>query len=653
MPYLSSAVRPRRLVGSLRLVLLTTLLSAVPVLSGCRGEATSNPGAGDGDGDDQILDTPFALDDADTLFETDSVPVFELSMPDAAWDRLQEQAILERYTQANLTFNGRDIGEIAVRFKGAFGSLVLCFDEEGNLTCPKLSMKLKFSEYEENKRFFGLKRLNLHSMARDESKLREKISYKLFRDMDIPAPRSSWARLVVNGESLGLFSLVEQVDGRFTDDRFEGGGDGNLYKETWPATDVEGYFEDGIDTNEETATHETFIGFYDALASAGDSELLSTLEQWTDVDALYTYMAVHDGIGNWDGVTAWYCGDYGCFPHNFYFYQDETEDFFTLIPWDLDATLRAVTPFDHVPHWTDPGDCNTRYPVFGLIEVQAAGCTPVFQALASDRSRYEAAIDSFLTGPFQLDALESQIDQYVDFIDEEIEADPTMYGLMPWLADVDRLRGELPLLLEKLTALRNGESISAFTLDPKAVADFEDLNALQFNLGAAIYSNDASSANVGLNGNGALGGGQDLLMEFTFRDQGTTGWEQWAVVQLRMESSPTDVSALTGIRFTVVTDSAREVRIDLESDNQSAADTGAKLGWYVSSDATPRQITVLFADAAIPEWAPSPGDDRDLVLQTIRGLTLNPQVNGRDGNGLLGDGVEDVGILQVDDIEFF
>jgi hypothetical protein len=383
--------------------------------------------------------------------------------------------------------------------------------------------------------------------------------------------------------------MVEQIDGRFTDDRFEGGGDGNLYKEAWPATNDLGYFEDKIDTNEEIATHVSFVAFYQALATASEDALLSTLKQWMDVDALYTYMAVHDGIGNWDGVTAWYCSDYGCFPHNFYFYQDEANDFFTLIPWDLDATLRAATPFDHVPHWTDPGDCSQRYPVFGLVEVQAAGCTPVFRALASDRSRYEAAIDTFLAGPFQLDVLEARINQYVDFVDEEIEADPTMSGLTPWLADVERLRGEVPLLLEKLSALRDGLPVSAFTLNPSTVADFEGLNGLQFNLGAILFSNDSSSATVRLNGEGALSGTQDLVMEFTFRDQGTMGWNQWAVVQLRTTSPPTDLSGLTGIRLTMATDSAREVRIDLESDNHSAPDTGAKFGWYVSSTSTPKR----------------------------------------------------------------
>lgn len=59
-------------------------------------------------------------------------------------------------------------------------------------------------------------------------------THALLRDMDLVAPRVVHARVHINGECQGLFSAVEQVDGRFTANRSSASGDGNLYRDLWP-----------------------------------------------------------------------------------------------------------------------------------------------------------------------------------------------------------------------------------------------------------------------------------------------------------------------------------------------------------------------------------------------------------------------------------
>ena len=94
-------------------------------------------------------------------------------------------------------------------------------------------MQLKINWLNPDSKFYGLKKIQLHSQNLDPSQMRERLAYWLFRAMGVPAPRSVHARVIVNGRYMGLFALTEEVDGRFTRENFED-GTGNIYKEIWP-----------------------------------------------------------------------------------------------------------------------------------------------------------------------------------------------------------------------------------------------------------------------------------------------------------------------------------------------------------------------------------------------------------------------------------
>lgn len=423
-------------------------------------------------------DSPLSRTDADVLFSAAIIPVFELELPNEEWQWLQRNPVLEEYREATLTFEGQDMGLVGLRFKGSVGSLEACVDSQGNLLpnmgCSKLSLKIKFDFVDDDKRFFGVKRLNFNSMTRDPTKMVEKISFGLFRQMGILAPRVGWAVLTVNGTSQGLFSLIEQIDGRFTDDRWPDGGDGNLYKSVWPLSSSEEYYATGSQTNSETATHEQMVAFSEAIATAAPSDRLTVLEEWTDVNQLYNFLAVNDAIVNWDSITTWYCEDEVCSPHNYYWYQHETDNKFTLIPWDVDQTLRPLSSpavamwnrLDEVPHWTvSPDDCSIRYPTGWGSQVSAAGCFSFFQALVSDQGRYAEAIQNLLDGPFDIELLKDQIDQYADFIRETVAVDPIIPGIGQWERAVRTLKNDLIQLTRQLeyyrdSALANAENAS-------------------------------------------------------------------------------------------------------------------------------------------------------------------------------------------------
>jgi spore coat protein H len=251
-------------------------------------ETSSDPDAGlTGCGP---VDTELPEGDAAELFDLPAVPVFNFYLPPAVWEQLQIDARDEQYVEAEACFEGRSIGKVGLRFKGSYGTLYNCFVDDVN-TCSKLSLKTRFDEYDTDRRFYGLKHLNFQGYRFDGSYMKEKLAYELYRSMDITAPRASWAEVRVNDELQGLFGMVEQIDGRFTADRWSDSGDGNLYKELWPINTDPSFVVSRLKTNEEVPNVDAFIAFSEAMLAADEADLRSTLGDFMNLDYLDRYMA--------------------------------------------------------------------------------------------------------------------------------------------------------------------------------------------------------------------------------------------------------------------------------------------------------------------------------------------------------------------------
>ncbi|MGC4065226.1 MAG: CotH kinase family protein [Polyangiaceae bacterium] len=381
---------------------------------GGEGGATTSSGGSSGSGGESaggtsattIAENPCpapetAFGDLDTakLFETPSVPTFDFYLPASAWENLKAHAQEEEYVEAQACFDGKAVGKVGLRFKGSYGSLFTCFDSSGKNTCRKLGMKVKFDEFDKEVKFYGVKRLNFQGYRYDNSYLKERLAYDLYRQMDIVAPRSSWAVLRVNGEEQGLFGMVEQIDGRFTSSRWPSNGEGNLFKEVWPGQTDDTWISEHLETNEKENDIAAMKDFSTALNGASVADLRATLGSYFDLSYFARYMAVDDAIGNFDGITTFYTGGTAeeSGNHNFYLYQESPKRF-TLVPWDLESTMSLVSQFGNVPEWQrTPTDCSIVYSVWnGQGQVMAPGCNRVFQALSAEshglpRSRTKAA----------------------------------------------------------------------------------------------------------------------------------------------------------------------------------------------------------------------------------------------------------------------
>ncbi|MEY4547359.1 MAG: hypothetical protein RL685_3554 [Pseudomonadota bacterium] len=589
--------------------------------------------------------------DAAWVFDESQVRTYELELGPTAWEELKAHALDEQYTPATLIINEQAVGVVGLRFKGNAGTLQRCVSGS-RLVCAKLSMKLRFDEYDPERRFYGLKRLNFNSMLSDPSQLRERLAYKMFREMGVTAPQATHARLVVNGEALGVFSLVEEVDGRFTDQHFDA-GDGNLYKEQWPNTDSAEVLGGRLETNEETADHSGMIELYQQLSAAAPEELAGLVERYTEVESLLAYFAVDRAIKNWDGVASFYCRGRGaCRNHNYYLYQHEARPYFSLIPWDLDNTFRVQTSLDYVPSTrVVPADCAARYPVFGDLIVLAPGCDPLLQGLARlEAERHQAQLTRLLDGPFALEPLLSWVDATATQLAPHVAADDRGPGPLAFEREVEALRRELRLLHLRVVAEQQGEPLALVRLDVNTQNDFEAATPAGVQLGVLGRSPAASHFEVGLREGQELGGSRHLQLSFDLKDD-LQPRDQWVRYTLPFNSpDPFDLNGKQALRLRLQSSSARKVRISFASSGYSQYLSVDTFGWTVETTGAVQVLTLPVQSAALPEGVTLPETLADVLLYA-NGILIDPIVEGLGEDGYLGPGRSDIGWLRIDDIE--
>jgi spore coat protein CotH len=383
----------------------------------------------------------------------------------------------EEFKPAELKYNGGAIaGKIGIRYKGSGYTLPRCFFPNGdttkgnpNKTCAKISYKLKFTEYDKDKRFHGMKKINLHAFAADGTKMHEMISYELFRDMGIHAPRTSYANVYINDVLMGLFLAVEEIDGRFTKSRWPDHGDGNLYKEVWPRSADANYYLEGLKTNDDTienANVQKMISYYNAISASNEQNFEQNLSSYMDFDYLLRYLAVDVAIKNWDGIRSWYWNNTTRQGnnHNYFFYEEETSNGkIWIIPWDMDqALVERDTYFDAgggfggfggqpLPQWNVPTtNCGTQS-VAGNSFVPP-NCDKLTKLMAAVYwNRYVQLGDLFLKDLFVSQRLNDKITKHSNLITDAVQQDPNI-NQSTWTRDVNSLKNYLP---NNISSFRN------------------------------------------------------------------------------------------------------------------------------------------------------------------------------------------------------
>lgn len=367
--------------------------------------------------------------DSDYIFDENALHTFELLINNYNLSKLNNDPTAEEYVEGGLVFEGDTISPVGIRYKGSIGAFVGCVsgndwtNPSGIKTCTKLSMKVKINWEGREERFYDLKKVQLHSMNQDVSQMRDRLGYYLFRSMGVPSPRATHARLMINGKYGGLFSLVEQIDGRFTRQHFDD-GKGNLYKEVWPLNDrnqgaSKSAFLSALKTNEdENPLVDIIYNFGQEMALATEENEAKILEKYLNIDEALSYWVVDRAIRHDDGPSHFYCNGQSCSNHNYYWYEETDKEKLSLVPWDMDNAfeniIRNTNPVTPVADEWGQTTNNCQSFLFGSfgLRQKSAACDKIIGGLSKFETQFDAIKEILISGPLAKTAVDVKIDQW-------------------------------------------------------------------------------------------------------------------------------------------------------------------------------------------------------------------------------------------------
>lgn len=255
-----------------------------------------------------------------------------LSVDPQDWATLKRDYLLNTHYSAQFTFNEHTIPRVSIRSRGS-----------GSRSPEKPNLLITFDRYDGSVRLFGLSAIILKANNQDPSMLREMLAMGLLRRMGVPAPREAPARLYVNGEYFGAYTIVERIDSAFLRDRF-GESSGYLYE--WEARrDERGYRFEYLgpepenyspvlwspSNNESNPDPRPIVELTTLINLASDEDFAAHIVDYLDVDQFLRFIATENLVADFDGFLGTVFG-----MNNFYAYRFTGTDRFIFIPWDKD-----------------------------------------------------------------------------------------------------------------------------------------------------------------------------------------------------------------------------------------------------------------------------------------------------------------------------
>lgn len=272
------------------------------------------------------------------LYDGTTVHSIYITLPADSLKVMIDQLVNTRYMPARFVYvygTQRDtVQNVGIRLRG-----------NTSLSAQKKSFKISFNEFVDDRKYQGVKKLNLRGSHNDPSMMREKLWFDIAERAGELPRRSSFVRLYINQEYRGLYTNLEEVDKEWLGDHFVD-NDGNLYKCTYPAnleylgTNQQSYKNIlnnpttrayDLTTNETADDYSDLVNMLQILNEPYSTTWPQKIEKVLDVESVIRGFAIDVATGHWD--------DYFYNMNNYYLYRDSTTRRFSYFAFDTDNTM--------------------------------------------------------------------------------------------------------------------------------------------------------------------------------------------------------------------------------------------------------------------------------------------------------------------------
>ncbi len=229
---------------------------------------------------------------------------------------IYDNPLQDYYIHVAVEYDGQTWPSIPMRIRG-----------DSSRGYPKKSLKLQFPEKFDD---WG-DTINLNAEYRDLGYFRSTVSSRLYRDTGHPCFRTEHFSVYLNGEYLGLYVRIENIDNYFLK-HWDLDVDGNLYKAYKDGACLSVY--DDVEYHWEKKTNKSapFTDLKELIRDINtvkDGDFYQFLQNTFDYKSLINAFAVNMMISN--GSTYY---------HNYYLYHDtEKSNKWMYLPWDMDLSL--------------------------------------------------------------------------------------------------------------------------------------------------------------------------------------------------------------------------------------------------------------------------------------------------------------------------
>ena len=299
---------------------------ALAGLMGGRGFAPTSPGR-------RLTPAAGAAASPAPLYDTDTLRTIFLQFENAEWEQeLEAFYNTDVDVPAQVTLDGRAYRDVGVHFRGMSSFM---------MTPPgsKRSLNLAIDFAQDDQRIMGYRTLNLLNANSDPTFTRALLYSEIARHY-LHAPKVNYMRVVINGESWGVYLNAEQFNSDFVRDRF-GASRGARWKVpgspfgqggmTYLGPNADAYKTIySIRSKDDPKPWADLIGFFRVLNETPPGKLEAALAPILDVDGALKFLALEVALVNTDGYWT-RASDYNIF-------QDE-KGRFHIIPHDINEAL--------------------------------------------------------------------------------------------------------------------------------------------------------------------------------------------------------------------------------------------------------------------------------------------------------------------------